>query len=239
MRKLIGLVLTVAACSDDGAGAIDATAPDADLDGAPADAVDAAVDAVELDACATRTLFMGGVAPGAQGWSVVQQQPSSVLMPTATTTVLTSSTAVGATTGGQVLLTLPGATLPFTIEVTLRVEAVDNHNLSDAAVAIMGSFTPPFGLPAERSQMIYIDGNRLGFADNSGQFAANALDGSFHTYRVEVDALGNLRVHRDGTLALERAGYTTNGTIAIGDQTNDANVDATITIQSVTLLCQP
>lgn len=34
-----------------------------------------------------------------------------------------------------------------------------------------------------------------------------------------------------------RTGFVSNGAIAIGDQTNDANVDSVLRIRSVTKLC--
>ena len=85
--------------------------------------------------------------------------------------------------------------------------------------------------------MIYIDSDKIGWADDTQSAAVNALDGNFHTYRLAVDAAGNATVSRDGTALLSRTGYTTNGNLAFGDQTNDANVDSTMQIQSVTLLC--
>jgi hypothetical protein len=37
---------------------------------------------------------------------------------------------------------------------------------------------------------------------------------------------------------LARGNFTTNGVIALGDQTNDANVDSTLSVRSVSLVCQ-
>lgn len=61
--------------------------------------------------------------------------------------------------------------------------------------------------------------------------------GAFHTYLLAVDADGTARVSIDGAPALTRAGFTTNGTIAIGDQTNDRAVDSMLRLRSVALLC--
>ena len=62
-------------------------------------------------------------------------------------------------------------------------------------------------------------------------------NGAYHTYVLSVDAAGVANVTIDGAAALTRAGYVTNGTIAVGDQSNDANVDGTLRIRSVKKLC--
>ena len=41
-----------------------------------------------------------------------------------------------------------------------------------------------------------------------------------------MTAAGHAELRVDGTLALLRDGFTTTGTIAVGHQTNDANVDS-------------
>jgi|GEM_PF-3278851 len=236
-----GLAVLLVACSGyDRPTVADATATDApawDAPGIDAPAVDAPIDAVPVDACTVLTRLRGGNDPGQQGWDVALQPPASLTYPTPTTTQLTTSSS--GSTGGQLLLSLPGAvTLPFTLEVTLRVDAVTSHNHFDAPVAIMGSFTPPFGNSVDRAQMIYVDAGFIGWADDSQRAPLNALDGDFHVYRLEVDAAGTATVRRDGQAVLSRAGYTTTGRIAVGDQTNDVNLDSTITIQQVTTNCR-
>lgn len=247
LRVMPGLLL-VAACGDDGA-APDAAAPidgpaDApDVDAPPVDAidaieVDAPVDAPAIDACATRVLFAGGMPPAPQGWSVARTGAATLTEDSPTVTRLVTTT-VG-TTGAHQLLYLPNAVtpgLPFVMEVELQVVAVNAHNQYDAAVAILGALTPSFGMPAERGQMIYVDAAGVGWADDSGRTAAAAIDGAFHTYRLSVTAAGMATVLRDGVPVLTRAGFVTNGTIAVGDQTNDPNVESTILLRSVSLLC--
>lgn len=222
-------LLAVGACGDP------ATFADAaSIDGPPADA---AVDGVETDACATRIVLEGGTDLEAQGWSVAQSG-SAQLSVGATFTQLQTAT-VG-TAGGHLLLYLVDAVTPgtpFIVEVDLQVTAVAPHNQFDAAVAIMGSFTPTFGSGTERAQMIYIDSGGLGWADDTEGFTTTAVEGELHTYRLAVDAAGAATVSRDGQPALTRAGFVTNGTIAIGDQTNDTDVESTIQVRSVSLLC--
>lgn len=231
------MLVAAAACGDP-ATAIDAASADAPTD-APADASDdAPTDAPAIDACTTRVLFTGGADPAAQGWTVVQSGAAELTASGPTDTRLRTQT-VG-TAGAHLLLSLPAAVTPgapFTVDVELQVVAVAPHNQFDAAVAILGSFTPPFATAAQRPQMIYIDADAVGWADDSGRAPVNNLDGAFHTYRLAVDAAGTATVSRDGQPLLTRAGFVTNGTLAIGDQTNDPNVESTILVRSVSLLC--
>jgi len=203
-----------------------------------------AADAPALDAptCPTR-LLVGGTDVAAQGWSVVMQAPAQ-LSNVMDYVTLHTSTNPGAATSGQLLLSYPGAVemgKPFKIEVVMLVEAVNPHNPSDAAAAILGSFTSQagagFGTPAERNQMIYLDSAKIGWADDTQSFAVAVTNNAYHTYELAVDSGGNATVSVDGTQALTRNGFTTNGAIAVGDQTNDANVDSTLRIRSVTKLC--
>lgn len=242
-RGLLALAV-LSACGSSGPAAPDAPTSDASaldasaIDGAPdATAFDAApdasVDAVPCDP----VILAGGTDVAAQGWGVTQQGAATISYVAGGTQLATST---GGSTGGQLLLTLPNAVqqgTAYTLQVELTLTAVNAHNSFDSAAAIMGSFTAPAGLPAERSQMIYLDANAIGWADNTQAFAVALADGNVHTIELAVDAAGAATVKVDSVAALTRAGFTTTGTIAIGDQTNDPNVDATMVIKSVKRLC--
>ncbi|MCE9573279.1 MAG: hypothetical protein K8W52_08990 [Deltaproteobacteria bacterium] len=182
-------------------------------------------------------ILAGGTDVATQGWGVTQQGAATISY-VAGGTQLTTST--GGSTGGQLLLTLANAVQPgtaYTLQVELTLTAVNAHNQFDSGAAIMGSFTAPAGMTAERGQMIYLDANAIGWTDNSQAFAVALADGNVHTIELAVDAAGAATVKVDTVAALSRAAFTTNGTIAIGDQTNDPNVDATMVIKSVKRLC--
>jgi hypothetical protein len=228
-------------------GGVDAPSLDAGTDApsldaaadAPADApTDAGNDAPsDAPTCSDTVLLAGGTDVEAQGWSVTMQAPATLTYGADDVRIATTTTGG---IGGQLLLVRAGALtpgMPFRLEVVMQVEAVNAHNAFDAAAAILGSFTPPFGVGADRGQMIYLDAARLGWADDSSAFTAAITDGAFHTYVLAVDASGTATVSIDGTPALIRGDFVTNGTIAIGDQTNDPDVDATMRIRSVSLLC--
>ena len=151
-----------------------------------------------------------------------------------------SSTNSGASSGGQLLLRYPNAVevgKPFKLQVLMLVESVNAHNTRDSAAAIMGSLTGNFGSSTERGQMIYLDSGKIGWADDSQSFSTSVKDNTYHTYVLSVDASNVARVSVDGNPALMRNNFVTNGTIAIGDQTNDSNVDSALRIKSVSKLC--
>lgn len=225
---LLSVLLAACGSSDEPHGQL-ADAPSPPPDAAP-------------DAPCPRVLFQGGTDPVAQGWTVIQQQPAT-LTNGVDDVALATSTDTQTNRGGQLLLARAGAVdpaLPFALEIVLRVDSVTRaHNALDSATAIMGSLTGAFGNEAERSQMIYIDTAAIGFADDmAGTAVAAALvDGAFHTYVLAVDAAHTATLSVDGVPKLSRASYATNGTIAIGDQTNDASYDSALRLKRVTRLC--
>jgi hypothetical protein len=229
MRGVMLVVLSVAGCGSVASPTADANVVDS------TGPVDAAIDA----GCQPTVLLSGGSPIGPQGWAVVMQQPAD-LSNGPDYVGLKTSTTTGATSGGQLLINYPGALetgKPFKIQVVMLVESVNLHNQFDSAAAIMGSFTPPFGAGADRGQMIYLDANEVGWADDTQSFDVAVASNSYHTYELSVDAGGVARVTVDGVQALVRTGFAFNGAIAIGDQTNDANVDSALRIRSVTRLC--
>lgn len=198
---------------------------------APSPPIDAAVDA----GCVPETLLAGGMDVAAQGWQLAMLGPATLTSDADSTRLETSTMG---NSGGQLLLYRPNTlTLPFAVQIVLQVERAAAHNNLDASAAIMGSFALPFGTTAERSEMIYLEGQRLGWADGQQQASIAVIDGAYHTYELAVDAAGGAKLRVDGAVALMRTGFVTNGTLAIGDQTNDPGVDSALRIRSVTKLC--
>lgn len=225
--SLVLLAMSLAAC-----GSVNHPAADAGLDAHGDPLPDAAV-------CQPKMLLVGGIDVVAQGWSVVMQSPA-MLTYASDFTELQTLTNAGARTSGQLLLNDPGAVetgKPFKIQVVMLVEAVNPHNQLDSAAAILGSFSPPFGAGNDRGQMIYLDAGKIGWADDSQSFTVTVTNNAYHTYELSVDAAGTATVTVDGISALTRGGFVFNGAIAVGDQTNDSNVDSTLRIRSVTRLC--
>jgi hypothetical protein len=224
---LLGVIASV------GCGSVKNVTPDANIGADAASAPDAA-------GCQPKMLLVGGTDVAPQGWATVMQAPASVTYGPDYVHLQTSTT-TGATTSGQLLLNYPGAIdagKPFKLQVVMLVESVNPHNQFDSAAAIMGSFTPPFGAGNDRNQMIYLDSDKVGWADDTPPpFTVSVANNAYHTYELSVDAGNVAHVSVDGIPALTRTGFVWNGAIAIGDQTNDVNVDSGLRIRSVTKLC--
>ncbi|QRN94478.1 hypothetical protein JRI60_35890 [Archangium violaceum] len=184
-------------------------------------------------------LLVGGDDITAQGWTTASQTPNTLTYG-ADYVRLATSTNSGARTSGQLLIMRANsldATKPFTLRVTMQVESVNTHNQLDSGAAILGSITPPAGQSVDRSQMIYLDSAAIGWADDTQSAAFPVTDGAYHVYDLSVDAAKVATVSIDGVAKLTRNNFTANGTIAIGDQTNDPNVDGAVRIKSVERLC--
>lgn len=209
----------------------------------PANACETCVPATATTTWTARAsvpLLAGGDDITAQGWTTVAQTPSTLTYG-ADYVRLETSTNGGGSTSGQLLITRASSfdgTKPFRIRVTMQVESVNTHNSFDSGAAIMGSFTSsPFGNGTDRSQMIYLDSAAIGWADDTQSAAFAVTDGAYHVYELAVDAAKVATVSIDGVAKLTRNDFTTNGTIAIGDQTNEANVDGAVRIMSVERIC--
>lgn len=185
------------------------------------------------------SLLVGGTDLGSQGWLTQTQGPTAVSYG-ADYVRLETNTNSGASTSGQLLVYYPAAFVAnhaFKVKIEMLVETVSPHNQLDSGAAILGSFTSPFGNSTDRSEMVYLDSAALGWSDNSQSAAFPVTDGSYHSYELSVDATGSATFSVDGSVKLSRSGYVSNGTLAIGDQTNDAKVDGALRIRSVTREC--
>ncbi len=183
-------------------------------------------------------LLVGGTDVTTQGWSIISV-PVSDLTSDADVTQITTSTPNGARTSGQLLLSRANAYeagKPFTIQFEVLVASVDPHNPLDSGAAILGSFSGAAGISTERRQMIYLDEAAIGWADDT-QSAAVGVKNTKHVFELSVDIAQVATVSVDGVAKLTRNAFASNGTIAIGDQTNDPNVDSTMRIRSVTRIC--
>lgn len=237
MRSLLFcLLLSAGACNSGTNPASDASTA-ADLSSGSDAAADAAAnDAAAPDATVTcPPLLVGGTDVTAQGWSIVMQAPATVSYGPDYVRLQTS-TPTGGRSGGQLLLSYSDALAfgkPFILRVVMLFESVDAHNPLDSAAAIMGSFTPSVGNAQDRAQMLYLDSEKVGWADDTQSFTTAVQDNTYHTYELSVDAGQVARVSVDGKPVLTRNGFVFNGKIAIGDQSNDANVDSALRIRSV------
>jgi hypothetical protein len=206
--------------------------------------IDAAPTIDAPPACQPTPLLVGGTDVTQQGWKVISQQPAT-LTNGADFVQLTTSTVDKASSGGQLLLSLAGAvssTEPFKIAIVMKILSISPHTPDplDAGVAIMPSLTGAVGDQNERAQMISIESTKISCADGQPTANVNLVDGAFHTYTLAVDADHIMSVSIDDQtppVLVRKQAVTINGTIAIGDQTNDANFDSSLQIRSITKLC--
>lgn len=192
-------------------------------------------------ACTPTPLLVGGTDVTQQKWTVIQSGPATMTNGDDFVQLTTTTTS---NVGGQLLITLTRPDLftpPFKLAVVMKVLSIAPHQPDplDAAVAIMPSITDTFGSTDERSQMISIESNKISCADGKPSVTASLVDGAFHTYTLAVDAARTMTLSIDdqATPVITRKAITTDGTIALGDQTNDASFDSSLQIRSVTLLC--
>lgn len=209
----------------------------------PANACEACAPATSTTAWTAREsepLLVGGTDITAQGWTTIAQAPNELTYGPDYVRIATSTNS-GGRTSGQLLLLRTKAfdeTKPFTLRVTAQVESVSPHNQLDSGAALLGSFTPPYGNSMDRSQMVYLDRAAIGWADDSQSAAFPVTDGAYHVYEFSLDAAKVARVSVDGAVKLTRNNFAANGNIALGDQTNDPNVDGVMRIKSVERLCR-
>ncbi|WP_434381931.1 hypothetical protein [Melittangium boletus] len=208
----------------------------------PANACEVCTPATSTTAWTAREsvpLLVGGRDITAQGWTTVSGAPYTLTYGEDYVR-LSTSTASGGRTSGQLLIWRANAFDPMTpskLRVVMLVEAVNRHNTLDSGAAILGSFTPPYGNSTDRSQMIYLDDVAIGWADETQAAQAPVTDGAYHVYEFALDAQKKATVSVDGVAKLTRGNFTTTGTLALGDQTNDPNVDGTVRIKSVERMC--
>ncbi|WP_233609715.1 hypothetical protein [Corallococcus sp. AB049A] len=209
----------------------------------PANACEVCMPATSTTAWSPREsipLLVGGTDIAAQGWTTYSQAPNTLTYAEDYTRLATSTNS-GARTSGQLLLAKTNAldpTQPFKLRVTMQVESASRHNQLDSGAAILGSLTGSAGTATDRAQMIYLDSAAIGWADDTQSAAFAVTDGAYHIYELAVSADKVATVSVDGVVKLTRNNFTANGTIAIGDQTNDPNVDGAMRIKSVEKLCQ-
>lgn len=182
-------------------------------------------------------IFTGGTAPATQGWTVISGPPATL---TEGPDHLRLATTTSGSVGGWQLLYRTGVVPtdgPFAIRVELQIESVTAHNAFDSAAAILGSYTPEHGSQRERTQMLYLDADGVGWGDDMSSASVAMTNGGYHVVELAVDADRKATVRVDGVGRVTRPDFTTNGTIAVGDQTADGGYDSALRIRSIARVC--
>jgi hypothetical protein len=198
----------------------------------PKPGTDASTPGDAPSACVPRRLLIGGQPVEAQGWTIERVGSGTVTYGGGMTTLTTTSNA-------RQLIVLRDAfpSSRWALTITAQVVQSGGCTAGHAAAAFMAGFHAPVGDAADRARMLCAreDGTSWG-------------DGSVST-GVAIDTLGQIKLERTangiraivqsagGMSTLSSSGFTSNGTIAIGDQTTDAGLDSTIRIALVDLTC--
>ncbi|MEO8699681.1 MAG: hypothetical protein ABI867_06540 [Kofleriaceae bacterium] len=178
--------------------------------------------------CVPTVLLAAGTDPVAQGWVFDR-------VGTADQTVTNQFLELRTSNNGRQMMSKANA-VPldrFIIEMVVQVVASGGHTDSDAAIALMGSFHPPTGNAADLTRMIALDTDAMGFQGASIGVTTTTMQ----TYRLERTETGGFKVSIPNGGSISVGSFTTNGTIAIGDQTTAPGLDSTIRIASIKRLC--
>jgi len=182
--------------------------------------------------CTPRRLLAGGIAVEQQGWSIERVGTGTVTYAQGVTTLTTSN-------NGRQLLVLRNVFPPTQWAIVIAGEVIQagGHTPSNASIALMSSFTDPTGTDGERARMIFVDEAAWGFGAGGTSIGTNMKLPS--TYRLERTAGGGLKasVTTTGTSSVSTGSFTSNGTIAVGDQTTEMGLDSTFRITSIDLEC--
>lgn len=189
-------------------------------------------DDASAGACVPRRLLTGGQPVEGQGWTIARVGSGTITYGGGMTTLTTTENA-------RQLIVLRDAFPPSRWALTIVAQVVQSGGCmaGHAAAAFMAGFHDPVGDTADRARMLCVrdDGSAWG-------------DGTVST-GVGLDTLGQIKLERTangiratvqsagGMSTFSSGGFTSNGTIAIGDQTTNAGLDSTIRIVSVDLTC--
>jgi hypothetical protein len=183
-------------------------------------------------ACAPRRLLTGGQPVEAQGWTIERAGASTVTYGGGMTTLTTTGDA-------RQLIVLRNAFPPAQWALTITAQVVQSGGCapSHAAAAFMAGFHEPVGDAADRARMLCASESSTAWGD--GSVSVGATLATLGQLRLERTASGLRAVvlSASGMGTLSSGGFTSNGTIAIGDQTTNAGLDSTIKIVSVDLMC--
>ena len=202
-----------------------------DID-APPGGGDGGPDAMTI-ACAPRRLLTGGQDPVAQGWTIERSGSFSM-------TVGNGVTTMGTTNGGTQLLVLANAlpTEKWGIQVIMTVTQSGGHTTNQAALALMASYRAPMGDAEDRKKMLWLETADAGWGDGTGSVGINMQQQA--TVKLERTNANGIKAAIQSMLGMASTtagGFTTNRTIAIGDQSAAMGLDSQFQITSIDLYC--
>ncbi|HWO21520.1 MAG TPA: hypothetical protein VNO30_22280 [Kofleriaceae bacterium] len=182
--------------------------------------------------CVPRRLLAGGQAVEGQGWTIERAG-------TGTVTYGGGVTALSTTENARQLIVLRDAfpSTEWSLMIMAQVVQSGGCTASHAAAAFMAGFHGPVGDTADRARMLCASEGSVSWGDGSVSIGVSLdtlaqikLERTANGIRANVLASGGM-----GTIT--GSNFTSNGTIAIGDQTTEPGLDSMIRLVSVDLTC--
>lgn len=194
-------------------------------DGAPGDGTPATT-------CTPRRLLTGGTDVTAQGWTIERVGAGTIAY-------AAGSTMLATTNDARQLIVLRDAFPPdrWTLVVTGDITASGGCMPNNAAAAVMASFHDPTGDANDQARMLCFTADGVRWGDGGGSVSGVPFAGAVTLAPTSTGIRATFTLEGGGTLAISSGPFTTNGSIAIGDQTTAAGLDSQLRIQSVDLMC--
>ena len=201
--------------------------------GNPDAASDAPLDAPTSGACIPRRLLTGGMPVEQQGWTIERVGAGTVTYSPGTTTLATTNNA-------RQLIVLRDAfpSNKWSIRITAEVTSTGGCTPNNAAVAFMASFHAPAGDDADRARMLCIGPDKAVWGDGVGSIGVSLV--AIGVITLERTSPAGIRATVQsgaGMASMTAGGFTSNGTLAIGDQSTDPGLDSSLEIISIDLMC--
>lgn len=182
--------------------------------------------------CTPRRLLTGGMDVTQQGWAIERVGNGTITYEPARTTFTTKDNA-------RQLIVLRDAYPSDRWAITVVGEIVQSGGCTEgnAAVALMPSFHAPIGDANDRAKMLCASETAVMWGDNTVSIGVGLK--TTGTVRLERTGATTIRatVQGSGQGTISGGPFTSNGTIAIGDQSTDLGLDSTFKIISVDLMC--
>jgi len=192
-------------------------------------------DGTPATTCTPRRLLTGGIDIAQQGWTIVSAGGGTITYGGGATTLSTTNNA-------RQLIVLRNA-FPSTrwqIEIVAQIVSSGGHTANNAAAALMSSFHDPVGDDQDRQRMLFLDDADIGWGVGNPVIGAETKKMGIYRFERLVNGASvgvKATVLINGSTALSASPFTSNGTIAIGDQTTEPGLDSTLKVYSVDLMC--
>jgi len=207
--------------------------PQPGVDAPPRDST--SVDAPSSSACVPRRLLTGGTDVTAQGWTIERSGAGTITYSPGLTTLTTTANA-------RQLIVLRGAFPPdrWALQITGELVATGGCTPNNAAAAFMASFHDPSGDATDYARMLCVAESNIAWGDGTSSLmvAFNSV-GTIKLERTTTTIAGIKATVQatNGQASITAGPFTSNGAVAIGDQSTEPGLDSTMRIVSVDLMC--